>query len=107
MFLHAFIALARVENPNATLSEDTEKECIENMPTSEDLVFMMKAIGVHMNRLLASEALVAACKSNSGKYCFEALIRWICSRLPEMRPVGNHGNNFGGRIRRVNANESV
>jgi hypothetical protein len=107
LFLHAFVALARVKNPNATISEDTEKECSEHMPKPEELVFMMEDVGVHMNRLLASEALVAACKSNSGKYSFEAIIRWICSRLPEMRPVGNHGNNFGGRMRRVKANESV
>jgi hypothetical protein len=58
------------------------------MPVAEDLVFMLECMGVHMNRLLASEALVASCKSNSGKYSFDALINWICSRLPEMRPVG-------------------
>jgi hypothetical protein len=34
LFLHAFVALARVKNPNASMSEETEKECSEHMPKS-------------------------------------------------------------------------
>ena len=60
-----------------------------------------------MNRLLAAEALVAVQKSNGGKFVFDVLIKWICSRLAEMRKIGPKGNNFGMRMRRVSANDSV
>ena len=105
LYIQAYATWQRTLNPNVVLAENIEDDLIESKPNQEELVTMMSIIGVHMNRLFAHEALIAS--GRSGKYIFDSLIKWICGRLPELRPIGVRGDNFAMRVRRASANDTI